>query len=71
MRDNPLVRKTLLIALAHQGRLDEARSELQAVKAFLPEGHSLEVEKQRLLDIEASEETTALHLEGYRLAGLE
>ena len=71
VRDHPDARELFVVALAHQGKLAEAASELNTVKAMWPEELTLETAEERFRLFFDSEDMIHLHLEGLRLAGLD
>ena len=71
VRDHHDARELLVVALAHQGKLAEAESELDALKAIWPEELTLETAEQRFRLFYESEDMIDIQLEGLGLAGLE
>ena len=71
VRDHPDARELFVVALAHQGKLAEAASELNTVKAMWPEELTLETAEERFRLFFDSEDMIHIHLEGLRLAGLD
>lgn len=71
VRDSDGGRLDLIAALAHQGKLDEARSELEILKSSVGKTMTLATEGQDLRDSNTQNNLIAVLLEGLRLAGLE
>lgn len=71
LRDNAEVRGLFVVALAHQGKIDEAGAELDALKASWPEELTLETAEQRFRLFTECDAMIDIQLEGLRLAGLE
>ena len=65
------VRQCLVVALAHQGKLEEAVAELETVKASMPGKFNLAIMERSLRSLWTFGDMADIQVEGLQMAGLE